>query len=140
MQDAVSVLQPIAAWRCRTGIRGAALWYIGSEDPSLWSFYSKDEMGARTGDKIVQNGGLNSLAYNGTGEVNFQGEGELLQPLAAPSRREVRTVTLDPKFRPDYRRERISATRQAAKCSIHPAGWCSGYAGGLGNPQTRKSC
>ncbi|MCW3099190.1 MAG: hypothetical protein JWL77_4808, partial [Chthonomonadaceae bacterium] len=37
MQDAVSVFNQLQIGKER-GVRGAALWFLGAEDPSLWSF------------------------------------------------------------------------------------------------------
>ena len=42
MLDAVSIYNQLTVAKPR-GIRGAALWFVGSEDPSLWTFFSKDK-------------------------------------------------------------------------------------------------
>ena len=129
MQDAVSVFNQLQIAK-PLKVRGAALWYIGAEDPSLWSFYSK-----KTWDsdwtKIAQAGGLDSLAYNGAGEVDYEGEGELLQPLASPSNGK-RDITLDPKtgLISSELYQRDPATGQM----LFPSGWVvRRYGGGLGN-------
>ncbi|HZO89829.1 MAG TPA: polysaccharide deacetylase family protein [Chthonomonadaceae bacterium] len=94
MQDAVSVYNQLCLAKPH-GIRGAALWFMGSEDPSLWSFYSK----AHWNDdwkQMIEGGALNLITYGGQAEVDFENDGELLQPFAGPSDGH-RTVTLDPK-------------------------------------------
>ncbi len=131
MQDAVSVFNQLQIGK-REGVRGAALWYVGAEDPSLWSFYHKQKW-ALDWTKIAQSGGLDTLAYNGAGEVDFEGEGELLQPRAAPSNGE-RRVTVDPKTnlitREEYQKDPVTGQMK------FPSGWVvRRYGGGLGNPK-----
>ena len=131
MQDAVSVFNQLQVGKPE-GIRGAALWYVGSEDPSLWSFYNKRDWNSDW-KKIAEAGGLNALAYNGAGEVDFEGEGELLQPRAAPSNGE-RHVTLNPKtgFITGEQYQKDPVTGQM----MFPSGWVvRRYGGGLGNPK-----
>ncbi len=93
MQDAVSVYNQLTLAKPR-GIRGAALWFMGAEDPSLWNFFSKATWNADWAG-LVNGGALNTIAYGGQGEIDFEGEGELLQPVAAPTIGR-RTITLDP--------------------------------------------
>lgn len=94
MQDAVSVYNQLVVGR-NAGIRGGALWFIGSEDPSLWSFFDAAHW-LSNWTAIVRHGSLDRILYSGQGEVTFEGEGELLQPLAQPQEGQ-RKVTLDPK-------------------------------------------
>lgn len=82
MQDAVSVYNQLAVAK-PLGVRGAALWYIGCEDPSLWSFYDQSLWG-RDWTQIIDRGGLNTISYGGQEMVDFEGDGELLQPLSPP--------------------------------------------------------
>ena len=131
MQDAVSVFNQLQVGKPE-GVRGAALWYMGSEDPSLWSFYNK-HLWDSDWSKIAKNGGLDALAYNGAGEVDFEGEGELLQPLATPSSGK-RSVTVNPKtgLITGEQYEKDPMTGQM----LFPSGWVvRRYGGGLGNPK-----
>ena len=71
------------------GVRGAALWRIGSEDPSMWEFLTRD--------KLFQAADAQSLKVCRYGyEVDFEGTGEVLQIVSRPADglREIRT---DPK-------------------------------------------
>lgn len=101
MQDAVSVYNQLVIGK-KNNIRGSALWFIGAEDPSLWSFFHKNIWNTDW-SALVEKGGLNKIDYRkegdpagGQGEVTFEGDGELLQPLAKPSGGQ-RIVTLDKK-------------------------------------------
>ena len=72
--DAVTAynLQKYAATR---GVQGRALWYVGSADPTLWSFFGK---GKNTDTKPD----LTSVRYGF--EIDFEGEGEILDIAAHP--------------------------------------------------------
>lgn len=94
MLDAVSAYNQLLVGRER-GIRGGALWVIGEEDPTIWSYYNKNLWGANWG-QIVKEGQLNRIAFAGAGLVDFDGEGALLQPKAEPHIG-WRQVALDPK-------------------------------------------
>lgn len=94
MQDAVSIYNQLSVAK-PYGIRGAALWYLGAEDPSIWSFLNKDRWQTDWG-KLADAGALNSISYGGEAQVDFEGEGELLQPLSQPSVGH-RSITRDPK-------------------------------------------
>lgn len=94
MQDAVSVFNQLQLGKAR-GVRGGALWFMGAEDPSLWSFFRGDFWNTDWA-KVVDSGGLDKIQYRGQGEVDFEGDGELLQPQAAPTDGE-RTVVRSPK-------------------------------------------
>src|SRR5262249_44741493 len=74
--------------------RGGALWFIGSEDPSLWTYFDVNRWGADW-LALVRGGSLDKVVYQGQGDVTFEGEGELLQPLAKPEEGQ-RTVHLGP--------------------------------------------
>jgi cellulose synthase/poly-beta-1,6-N-acetylglucosamine synthase-like glycosyltransferase/peptidoglycan/xylan/chitin deacetylase (PgdA/CDA1 family)/spore germination protein YaaH len=93
MEDAASVYNQLAVARPHN-IRGAALWYLGAEDPGIWSYFDKSSW-TKDWSTIISAGRLNTISYGGQGEVDFEGEGELLQPLAPPSDGK-RTVALDP--------------------------------------------
>ena len=94
MQDAVSAYNQLQIARPR-GIRGAALWMLGAEDPTIWSFYDRNAWKADW-TKIVAGNALDTISYGGTGEIDFTAEGELLQPVAEPTSGQ-RTLTYDPK-------------------------------------------
>ncbi len=57
------------------GISGRALWYVGSEDPSLWSFFGR-------GKKAVATDPLRTVRYGF--ELGFEGEGEALDVTTLP--------------------------------------------------------
>ncbi len=71
----------------KSGVRGAALWVLGSEDPSLWSFFDDDKMSAPPSAK-----GLETIHF--PVEIGFQGKGEILTVHATPQDG-ARTVTID---------------------------------------------
>jgi poly-beta-1,6 N-acetyl-D-glucosamine synthase len=64
--------------------RGIALWYLGAEDPSAWKIISRDDIAADQGAKIDQ-GLLNNISYGKQSQVDFEGEGELLEVVAQPN-------------------------------------------------------
>lgn len=78
--------------------RGYALWYLGSEDPSLWNMMGRSHIGGSQAAlaKQVQNGVFNDLTYGRQSQVDFEGEGEMLDVVAKPNEGR-RTVTVDPK-------------------------------------------
>jgi peptidoglycan-N-acetylglucosamine deacetylase len=94
MLDAVTAYNQLQIARPRN-IRGAALWVLGQEDPSIWTFYNKDRWNADWG-KLADGGAFDLISFAGTALINFDGEGELLQPVAEPTigRRQVQR---DPK-------------------------------------------
>jgi cellulose synthase/poly-beta-1,6-N-acetylglucosamine synthase-like glycosyltransferase/peptidoglycan/xylan/chitin deacetylase (PgdA/CDA1 family)/spore germination protein YaaH len=94
MQDALSVFNQLQIGKAR-GVRGGALWFMGAEDPSLWSFFRGESWNTDWG-KIVAAGGLDLIQYKGQGEIDFEGDGELLQPQAGPTDGE-RDVVRSPK-------------------------------------------
>ena len=63
---------------------GVALWYMGAEDPGVWEIIGSEYIGQDRGDRIDE-GLLNRLHYGRSSEVDFEGEGELLQIEAQPS-------------------------------------------------------
>lgn len=83
MQDAVSVFNQLRLAK-PLGVRGAALWYLGAEDPSLWKFFDKSNWNTDW-DRLVLGGALDTISYGGQAQVDFEGEGELLQPTSPPS-------------------------------------------------------
>ncbi|MEN6372894.1 MAG: polysaccharide deacetylase family protein [Armatimonadota bacterium] len=57
---------------------GAALWVLGREDPSIWSFFSDDRLG-----QPVKKERLEKLNY--VSEVNDEGNGDILEVVEQPS-------------------------------------------------------
>ena len=66
------------------GIRGAALWNLGSEDPALWSFFDRRRLFRKVDPQALAKV---SFSY----EVSFSGRGEILNVESQPveGRREV---------------------------------------------------
>lgn len=68
-------------------VAGFALWRIGSEDERLWSFYGKD-----LGDKSIGNSGIDLGDFTKSSygnEIDYQGEGELLDIQSEPRQGEI---------------------------------------------------
>ena len=61
---------------------GAALWRLGTEDPSLWDFFGKDSAAT-----LPQFGaqGLQRLSYDGVFGTTFLGEGDVLDVVGRPT-------------------------------------------------------
>jgi cellulose synthase/poly-beta-1,6-N-acetylglucosamine synthase-like glycosyltransferase/peptidoglycan/xylan/chitin deacetylase (PgdA/CDA1 family)/spore germination protein YaaH len=57
------------------GVDGRALWYVGSEDPTLWSFFGR-------GRHASESTALETVKYGF--EIDFEGEGEILDIAARP--------------------------------------------------------
>lgn len=92
MMDATTAYNQWALARPKNP-RGVALWYMGSEDPAIWNVIGRHHL---MGDlaKDVKGGALDKLSYKRQSEVDFEGEGELLEVLAEPNEGE-RRVELD---------------------------------------------
>ncbi len=69
------------------GLRGAALWQLGSEDPALWSFFNRDRLFKRVDPKALER---ISFDY----EVSFQGRGEILD-VQSRARNGERQIAMD---------------------------------------------
>ncbi|MFL6228118.1 MAG: glycosyltransferase [Pyrinomonadaceae bacterium] len=67
---------------------GFALWRLGSEDPSLWSFFGVD-----AGASSLPPAGLRQIKYGY--DVDYEGEGEILDVVAQPHEG-ARDVTVEP--------------------------------------------
>ena len=132
MQDAVSVFNQLQIGKAR-GVRGAALWFLGAEDPSVWSFLHVDAWNTDWG-KIVDTGGLDTIQYKGQGQIDFEGDGELLQPQAGPTDG-ARDVIRSPKtgllISENYR-------RNADGTPMLPSGWVVRRYGGGKDGNTEK--
>ncbi len=83
MLDAASTYNQLQVARHR-GTAGVALWYMGAEDPGVWDVIGSSTIERDRGDDIDK-GLLAGLHYGQSSEVEFEGEGELLQIEAAPS-------------------------------------------------------
>lgn len=85
MLDAVTAYNQIVALRDYQP-RGAALWYLGSEDPSIWSFFKEGKLGT-----TVKPSDLRMVRYNEVDdEPNSQGEIVELASTANPGEREIK--------------------------------------------------
>ncbi|HKO00696.1 MAG TPA: glycosyltransferase, partial [Thermoanaerobaculia bacterium] len=60
------------------GVRGVAVWVLGSTDPSIWNFISRDKVGAVPNPRALRDV---IFPY----DVEFIGEGEVLHVSALPS-------------------------------------------------------
>ncbi|MEO8218181.1 MAG: glycosyltransferase [Acidobacteriota bacterium] len=74
----------------RFGIRGAALWVIGSEDPSLWQFFGRAQA-----DRKLDPVALSSIHF--PYDVEFVGNGEILTVAASPADGQ-RQLEVDPQM------------------------------------------
>ena len=92
-QDAVSVYNQLIIGKGKK-VRGSALWFMGSEDPTLWKFNSRQNWNTDWG-KLTDAGALNQITYGNETAIDFEGEGELLQPRSGPQEG-FRTVKRDP--------------------------------------------
>jgi poly-beta-1,6 N-acetyl-D-glucosamine synthase len=86
MLDAVSAYNQ---WKLAVGarIRGAALWVLGSEDPSLWLFLDRHRLRKPPSPK-----GLEKVCF--PYEIEFEGEGEILSVHSLPQEGR-RRITVD---------------------------------------------
>ncbi|MDE2207496.1 MAG: polysaccharide deacetylase family protein, partial [Armatimonadetes bacterium] len=133
MQDAVSVYNQLLAAK-PYGVRGAALWFMGAEDPTIWSFLNKANWNANWTSE-VQSGILNTVSYGGQAEVDFEGDGELLQPVANPSDGH-RTLIVAPDTglitNETYAKDPATGQPMLPSASV-----VRRYGGGSGNPDKR---
>lgn len=74
---------------------GYALWYLGAEDPGIWTLMGKTRIANNPGKRIDE-GALDTITYGRQSQVDFEGEGEILEVLAMPSDGH-RSVRRDPK-------------------------------------------
>jgi poly-beta-1,6 N-acetyl-D-glucosamine synthase len=70
MLDAVSVFNQWRSARSQ-GVKGAALWYLGSEDPDVWTFLDRRNYGAKFDSTQLEK---MQFPY----EISFVGRGEIL--------------------------------------------------------------
>lgn len=76
---------------------GYSLWYLGSEDPGIWKILGRSGLSTDVGKigKLIDGGELDRISYGRQSQVDFEGEGELLDVVAEPSEGH-RTVERDP--------------------------------------------
>lgn len=70
------------------GINGFAFWRLGSEDPSVWSFYGSDSLMFETDIANI----LRPIPTSS--DIDFEGEGDILDVVSTPQDGE-RTVTIN---------------------------------------------
>lgn len=87
MLDAVSAYDEWLLAK-REGVRGAALWVLGSEDPGIWSFLNYRTLFSPHSPHALAEV---SFPY----DIDFQGEGELLSVISSPKKGH-RTTEVDP--------------------------------------------
>jgi cellulose synthase/poly-beta-1,6-N-acetylglucosamine synthase-like glycosyltransferase/peptidoglycan/xylan/chitin deacetylase (PgdA/CDA1 family)/spore germination protein YaaH len=76
MLDAVSAYNQWQAAK-DDNVAGAALWYMGAEDPSIWSFFDRGKLRSKLTPKPLE-----SIAF--PYEVSFEGKGEILNIVEKP--------------------------------------------------------
>lgn len=81
----VYMLDAITAYNTITALkgyypRGAALWRLGSEDPTIWSFFNDDRMG-----KPIKPSVLETMVYRGEFSIEDKGRGELMEVASRPT-------------------------------------------------------
>ncbi|MEP6672099.1 MAG: glycosyltransferase [Chthoniobacter sp.] len=86
--DGVTAFNQWALGR-QANVRGAALWLLGSEDPTIWSVLDKSAL-----TKPAASTALEKISFPYA--IEFVGEGEILSVIAEPSTGE-RKLTLDEK-------------------------------------------
>ena len=77
MLDAVTLYNQLKSQRSEQPL-GAAIWALGSEDPSIWTFLRRDRLAASTPATDLR-------AISFKHEVDFEGKGEILKVRSSPS-------------------------------------------------------
>lgn len=85
--DAVSAYNQWKAAR-EFGLKGAALWYMGAEDPTIWSFFDRNKLNGPMNQEQLQQ---LKFPY----EISFVGRGEILSIKSLPQVGS-RSVAVDP--------------------------------------------
>lgn len=78
MLDAITAYNEIMALKGYEP-RGTALWYLGSEDPSIWTFFNERDLG-----KPARKGALKNIVYNGQCIFDPESKGEILEIVSQP--------------------------------------------------------
>jgi poly-beta-1,6 N-acetyl-D-glucosamine synthase len=115
MLDAVTAFNQWAMAR-GLGVRGAALWALGSEDPEVWTFLDRHRLNAPADPRR-----LRSVRF--PYEIEFTGQGEILSVASAP-RDGSREVSADPQtgLITDERYTAIPSSFVVHRSGFH-AGW-----------------
>ncbi len=79
MEDATTAYNELRA-ASGSHVLGAALWRLGTEDPSLWDFFGKSQAASLT---QFNPQALASVTYDGFG-TDFQGQGDVLDVIGLP--------------------------------------------------------
>lgn len=77
MLDGVSAYNQLTLGKA-AGIRGAAVWALGVEDPSLWTFFTRDALSTHVSPENLRSV---SFPY----EVSFEGRGEIITVAERPT-------------------------------------------------------
>lgn len=88
MLDAVTAYNQIMALKGYEP-KGVALWYLGAEDPGIWSFFSEGKVGKPINPKDVE-----KVNYSMQVVDDLDGQGEIVD-LASPERPGIRQVAFD---------------------------------------------
>jgi cellulose synthase/poly-beta-1,6-N-acetylglucosamine synthase-like glycosyltransferase/peptidoglycan/xylan/chitin deacetylase (PgdA/CDA1 family)/spore germination protein YaaH len=75
--------------------RGAALWHLGGEDPSVWSVIGRREI-ARSAGSSTTIDELQQISYGPLPWVTYTGDGEMLELVKTPANGH-RTIVHDPR-------------------------------------------
>jgi cellulose synthase/poly-beta-1,6-N-acetylglucosamine synthase-like glycosyltransferase/peptidoglycan/xylan/chitin deacetylase (PgdA/CDA1 family)/spore germination protein YaaH len=89
MLDAVTAYNQVTALRGYAP-RGAALWYLGSEDPTIWSFLDEDLLA-----KPASPGALHDINFQSTLDVDASPQGDELMQVSALATAGARTFITD---------------------------------------------
>jgi cellulose synthase/poly-beta-1,6-N-acetylglucosamine synthase-like glycosyltransferase/peptidoglycan/xylan/chitin deacetylase (PgdA/CDA1 family) len=89
--DAAAMYNEIKSLKNRSslqGVNGFAFWRLGSEDPSVWSFYGSDSLTFETDIANI----LRSIPTSS--DIDFEGEGDILDVVSTPQDGE-RSITMN---------------------------------------------
>lgn len=116
----------------RAGLRGAALWVLGSEDPSIWNVLERD--------RVLQPPdwqALKHIAY--PYDIEFSGQGEILSVASMPQSGE-RTLEIDPKtgLCADEQYFRLPSSFVLQRTGYHPKWLALTFDDGPSEPYTEQ--
>lgn len=117
----------------RLGLRGAALWVLGSEDPSLWNLLCKGQEASQPPDWQA----LKHITY--PYDIEFSGQGEVLSVATMPQSGE-RAVDIDPAtgFCVDEEFVRFPSSFVLQRTGYHPKWLALTFDDGPSEPYTRQ--
>lgn len=116
----------------RSGLRGAALWVLGSEDPSIWEVLGKEE--------IFQSPDWQSLKrITYPYDIEFSGQGEILSVASMPQSGE-RILEIDPKtgLCADEEYVRLPSSFLLQRTGYHPKWLALTFDDGPSEPYTEQ--